>query len=388
MSVSDPITASLSPVAAAADLPAVPRKRLRWRYPLVALGLALGLKLAAVLSPATVEAIYSRRLFPYLVFLQSLINRWFGFSLAEMLIIMAIVAVVVYLVRTIRFGIRKHRPWLDLARITGFRVFSILAWGLLYFFVFWGLNYDRQPVAVNLNLPRRDLSTEELTGISQLLLEEINRNYTLAAAPVGPDGGTTLPMDRTELVRILNDSYRAQAENIAATPFTLGPPKPVLLSRLLTRMWITGVYNPFTGEPNYNREVHAVEQPFVMAHEMAHQRGFAREDEANFIAFLVCINSDNAYVRYSGYFNSRSVLWSLAEVAPEEYRKLAAQLGAGPRADIVAVRNFWRQFQGTTSVATNYVNDKYLKVNRVSNGTDNYLDSDQLFIAYYLKVGW
>lgn len=388
MSVSDPITASPSAVAAAADVPAVPRKRLRWRYPLVALGLALGLKLTAVVSPATVEAVYSRRLFPYLVFLQSLINRWFGFSLAEMLIVAGIVAVVVYLIRTIRSGIRKHRRWRDLARATGFRAFSILAWGLLYFFVFWGLNYDRQPVAVNLNLPRRDLSTEELTGISRHLLKEINRNYTQAAAPIGADGGTTLPMDRAELVRILNDSFRVQAANIAATPFTLGPPKPVLLSRALTRMWITGVYNPFTGEPNYNREVPAVEQPFVMAHEMAHQRGFAREDEANFIAFLICINSDNAYVRYSAYFNARSVIRNLAEVAPEEYGKVAAQLGLGPRADIVAVRNFWRRFQGQTSVATNYVNDKYLKVNRVSNGTDNYLDSDQLVIAYYLKVGW
>ena len=361
--------------------------RRRWRYPLAALGLALALKTVAVFSPALVEAVYSRRIFPYIVFLQSLINRSF-FSLAEMLILAAIVGVILYLVLTVRAGIRRTQTWRRLLGDLAFRAVNILGYGLLLFFVLWGLNYDRQPVAINLNLPRDDPSDQAVAGISHRIIDEINRNYLAAAAPVGPDGGTLLPMERAELVRILSDSYRAQARNIIATDFSLGPPKPVLISRALTRMWITGVYNPFTGEPNYNREVHAVELPYVMAHEMAHQHGFAREDEANFIAFLICIHSDNAYVRYSGYFHVRGVTRRLADISPDDYKALVTTLGGGPRADIVAVRNFWRRFQGQTSVATNYVNDKYLKVNRVSNGTNNYLDSDQLVVAYYLKVGW
>jgi hypothetical protein len=365
-----------------------PTQRRRWRYPLAALGLALALKLVAVFSPALVESVYSRRLYPYIVFLQSLINRWFGFSLAEILILAAIVGIILYLVLTLRAGIRRTRTWRQLLVDLSFHALGILGYGLLAFFLLWGLNYDRQPVAINLNLPREDPSDQAVAGISHRIIDEVNRNYLAAAAPLGPDGGTMLPMERAELVRILSDSYRAQSRNIIATDFSLGPPKPVLISRALTRMWITGVYNPFTGEPNYNREVHAVELPYVMAHEMAHQHGFAREDEANFIAFLICIHSENAYVRYSGYFHVRGVARRLADISPEEYKALVTTLGAGPRADIVAVRNFWLRFQGQTSVATNYVNDKYLKVNRVSNGTNNYLDSDELVVAYYLKVGW
>lgn len=378
---------------AAADSPVVspppgPTRRRRWLYPSAALGLALGLKGIAVLSPALVEAVYSRRIFPYVVFLQSLINRWFGFSLAEILILAAIVGIILYLILTIRAGVRRIRPWRQLLSRLAFHALSVAGYGLLCFFILWGLNYDRQPVAVNLNLPRDDPSHQAIAGISHRIIDEINRNYVAAAAPVGPDGGTVLPIDRAELVRILSDSYRAQAQNIIATGVTLGPPKPVLISRALTRMWITGIYNPFTGEANFNREVHAVELPFVMAHEMAHQHGFAREDEANFIAFLICTHADNAYVRYSGYFHVRSVVRRLAEISPDDYKALVVTLGEGPRRDIVAVRNFWRRFEGQTSVATNYVNDKYLKANRVSNGTSNYLDSDQLVIAYYLKVGW
>ncbi|MEO6391055.1 MAG: DUF3810 family protein, partial [Pyrinomonadaceae bacterium] len=196
------------------------------------------------------------------------------------------------------------------------------------------------------------------------------------------------PMDRAGMIEEINRSYEMQAGDLLLRGFRLGAPKPVLFSRVLTRMGITGVYNPFTGEANFDREVHPVELPFVIAHEMAHQRGFAREDEANFVAFVVCANSPNAYVRYSGFYNARSVLRVLLTVSPDDARAIAKTLAPGPRADEVAVRAFWRQHLGQTSAATNYVNDKYLKANRIPNGTNNYLDSNALVIAYYLKVGW
>src|SRR5438105_6884447 len=74
---------------------------------------------------------------------------------------------------------------------------------------------------------------------------------------------------------------------------------------------------------------------------MAHQRGFAREDEANFIAFLVCTKASNAYVRYSGYLGALRVLGVLFRVAPERYRETVAAFGEGPRADLRARAQFW-----------------------------------------------
>ncbi len=62
--------------------------------------------------------------------------------------------------------------------------------------------------------------------------------------------------------------------------------KPILNSKLLCYTGITGIYSPFTGEPNVNVAVPDIYIPFTTLHEMAHQRGYGSEDEANFLAYI------------------------------------------------------------------------------------------------------
>jgi len=58
----------------------------------------------------------------------------------------------------------------------------------------------------------------------------------------------------------------------------------------MSYLGIGGVYFPFTGEANVNISMPHTSIPFTACHEMAHQIGFAREDEANFIAYIACKN--------------------------------------------------------------------------------------------------
>ena len=78
------------------------------------------------------------------------------------------------------------------------------------------------------------------------------------------------------------------------------PPKPVLASKLMSYANIGGMFFPFTMESNINVDNPFSTVPWTMAHELAHQCGFMREDEANFIAYLACKESDDALMRYSG----------------------------------------------------------------------------------------
>ena len=71
----------------------------------------------------------------------------------------------------------------------------------------------------------------------------------------------------------------------------------------MTYTHISGIYSFFTGEANLNTNYPDFVNVYTTAHEMAHQRGISREDEANFTAFLVCIESESTYVRYSAYLN-------------------------------------------------------------------------------------
>lgn len=79
--------------------------------------------------------------------------------------------------------------------------------------------------------------------------------------------------------------------------------KQIAVSKLMTYTHIAGVYTYYTGEANLNTNFPSYTLPYTAAHELSHQRGTAREDEANFLAFLVCMESDDEYIKYSGYLN-------------------------------------------------------------------------------------
>jgi hypothetical protein len=48
-------------------------------------------------------------------------------------------------------------------------------------------------------------------------------------------------------------------------------------------------------------------------HEYAHARGYSRENEAEFIAYLACIQSDNIVLQYSGWIEITNSLLALEE---------------------------------------------------------------------------
>jgi hypothetical protein len=117
---------------------------------------------------------------------------------------------------------------------------------------------------------------------------------------------------------------------------------------------------------------------------MAHQRGVARESEANFVAFLVCVNSRDPFVRYSGYRNGLGVLSELARLEPEKARRLVRQLDPGYAEDSRRAALFWAKAAGAAGALSNRINDLYLRANRVKSGVNDYSGSTALIIGRYL----
>ncbi|MFN8548796.1 MAG: DUF3810 family protein [Candidatus Eisenbacteria bacterium] len=89
-----------------------------------------------------------------------------------------------------------------------------------------------------------------------------------------------------DLAQSLSDAHGLHNARMARVDLPR-PKFPQPLGELLSRCGINGIYIPFTGEAAVCAPPEP-EQPFVMAHEMAHQRGIAREDEANFTSWLAC----------------------------------------------------------------------------------------------------
>jgi uncharacterized protein DUF3810 len=131
---------------------------------------------------------------------------------------------------------------------------------------------------------------------------------------------------------------------------------------VLARLGISGIFMPFTGEANVDTTLPQWTLPFVAAHEVAHQRGFAREDEANFLAYASCTRHPDPTARYSAAMEaSLYALGALRAVDAEAHRALEARRGPAVRRDLAALEEWRRRYESRAGAVNQKVNDAYLR---------------------------
>lgn len=372
------------------------------------LAVALALPWLAGLVPGAVEQFYAGWLFPRIAAFLAWGTRRFSSSVAEFLLLVLAGIAAVRLLRAVDGRLRRAAlqeaprvrgaSWLQ--RLTGLIRFAALA--ALAFHLLWGLNYARTPLRERLGWsePLRDAAA--LADVVRRLAVEANASYREAiveaeidsARFVGPDSiptavGSRCSLPRTVIAQELAQAHARITPSIAAIDFA--PPRfPPLASSWMTRAGIGGIYIPFTGEPHVNREPPDAALPFTMAHEMAHQRGVAPEDEANFIAWLACRGAGSPAIRYSAALHAYgSALRAYHRVAPDSAVALSRRaLDRGPRADRRAIRDFWDRHEGATAEVASRLNDAYLKTNAQTAGIESYGLMVDLLLACAQSGRW
>ncbi|MCS7080522.1 MAG: DUF3810 domain-containing protein [Chloracidobacterium sp.] len=349
---------------------------LTWTLWLLAIGVsgsAYGLRALAERQPVWVETIYARRLYPRLASWVSAPARLVSFSLAECLLSMLLAGGCGLLLWALWKG-RRRRPRLTILLGRGVPV-MILACGLgtHIFLLLFGYHYARPAVQNTFGLTPPPPNPVALEQFARLCIERANAELAAAAPEMDAEQGSRLPLSPTQLADLLTESFRRCPELAYLADLQLAPPKAPWSSRLMARAGIAGIFIPFTGEPHYDANQPAASLPFTIAHEMAHQRGFAFESEANFVAAVVCIRSNHPYVRYSGWAGAaRYALRDLART-PERYRTVAALASDGLRADWRAQERYWlRHASGRLARVSARINHAYLQVNGVASGLANY----------------
>ncbi len=355
----------------------------------------LGIMAALAQAPSLVEKVYTHGIGQVLSRFLSGISRPFPFSLFELLLVVVVVYVIASPVLAIRNVIKRRRGILNVAGCVAIKSVTAVLVLLTAFYLAWGLNYARPALVERLQwqesevasptAERLDIEPEELARLCEELVNATNQAYAtaLGAEDVG-EPSKPPPFEKTG--KVIDRAYERLAEHIGlengfAKP--RGPAKPVLASMVMNRMLILGFYSPWTGEANFNRLAPGSKLPHTIAHEKAHQRGIAGEDEANFFGYLACAFSDHPYVRYSGYlFAQGQLLAELRRVNKDQYARLASGRFAGVKRDIEEQQNFFRKHRGKISKASSKVNDVYLRANRVEGGIQSYRLSSKLLVLY------
>lgn len=163
--------------------------------------------------------------------------------------------------------------------------------------------------------------------------------------------------------------------------------KQVLSSYYMSYTGIMGIYIPFTFEPNVNKDIPYHNLLSTMCHEMAHQRGFAKEDEANFIAYKTSINNPDQRFQYSGYHLAFQYLMKdIYLESKDEYFLLYTQLSDAVKRDLDYGRDYWHSKESKAEKVATTMNDTYLKINNQKDGIKSYSGVVKLLLADYKNL--
>jgi uncharacterized protein DUF3810 len=341
---------------------------------------ALALRLLASRFPAVVERGYSTGLYPEIAASGAWLAGRLPFSLAEWLSAAFVLLVswraVLFAARAVRRKGYLRQAWLPAIGNV------VIGAGVLYlsFLLVWGLNYAREPFAVVAGLDASPPSVAELRAACVDLVQRANALR---------DG---LPEDSHGVMRLkdglagargrADSGYREAAAVYAVLAGRSSPAKPMVASRVFSYLGITGIFFPWTGEPNVNADVPDPDLPFAIAHEMAHARGFAREDEAGYVGYLACRFHADADFRYSGALAAGIyALNALAGVDRAAHRDLADRRSPAVRRDLRALQDWSDRYSGRISRASRSINNAYLRSQGQAEGVRSYGRMVDLLVA-------
>ena len=301
------------------------------------------------------------------------------FSVAELLIGLAAVGIVCYLIASLVRILRDEYKLRQVYRL----VASLLCFGLLVyagFCLLWGVYYYGDDFAAKSGLDAGEISTEELAAVTEYFALLCNEY----APQVPRDANGVCATDRAA---VLAQSPLVYARTERDYPCLAGPPlraKPVFFSRVMSYTDFTGFFFPFTAEANVNMDFPPSLFASTVAHELAHQRGVAKEQEANFCAVLASLEYGDPDYCYSAcllaYTHLGNALYSADHAA---WERIADELTEPVLRDFAWNRAYWRQFDTPVQTVSNTVYEGFLQSYDQVLGLRSYGACVDLLTNYY-----
>ena len=249
-----------------------------------------------VLSDKTVSEIYTDKIFYYINFPIRKLSEFVPFSVAELLLYVAIACFLVFVIKTIYatvaatvlyFRMKKsghypeRRTTLRATENFALRMSSVLCFVVAIFILFGGINYTGATFA--------DRADYKLGGYNVSQLKQLcvhlgqGASYMRRAVKTYPDGTINDQLTEYNPYNLADDAktaygrlpneYNSYHTHYPAVKFAYG-------SQIMSNVHITGIYPYVFPEAVVNINTPIMSLPHTICHEMAHQRGFAREDEA------------------------------------------------------------------------------------------------------------
>lgn len=333
--------------------------------------------------------IYRKYVFVHISSIFSWLTNIYKYSVGEVMITMGVCIVLMGLIIFIA-GFIKYK-WLKSLRRIYFKIvvyilIFIYATETLNCFVLYHTTTIENTLYKDIDLSSDISDGERLIYVYNTVVDNINK----LSSKMKRDSDGDL---------IKNYSYnecKAALRNISDRFTCLSgyypSPKEIYYSDIMTQQYLAGIYFPFSMEANYNKLMYISNMPSTICHELSHLKGYIRENEANYLSFVACIESDNEFLQYSGYLSVFYYLLDDIETyATEEEKTNMHKIDKRAYDDTIFVKeDVFNEIEekslvstDTLSDATDKFIDSNLKINGVSSGMDNYNEVVRLLIFYY-----
>lgn len=332
--------------------------------------------------PGWVEKNYSLGVYPWIAKCQRFLFGWFPFSIGDLFYAFLILVILFRVYKLLRLLFRRQltrQYWVSALQQGIFLLLFIY----VFFNLLWGLNYNRKGIADQLDLQVKAYTLADLDTLTNVL-EEKAGYYAQFVSKAQRD---SFAKKRT----LFTTSAKAYQQAQIKYPFLAYSPssvKPSLFSYLGNYLGFQGYYNPFSGEGQVNTTIPVFLEPFVTTHEIAHQIGYARENEANFVGFLASHTFHSNAFRYSAYLDMYN--YALIEVYRRDTSLAAAfQQKAHPqiKKDQQEFRNFYNRYTNPVEELVAWGYGHFLKANNQPSGKRSYNEVVGWLIAFYKKYG-
>ncbi len=316
-------------------------------------------------------------------FISAQITNVLPFSLAELLLLLIPVLLVLIMRYVWKYRCNTHRSTF----VTIVCILSIASMFLSSFILTFSAGYRGTKLEEKLEIQTEKIDKNDLYDASEYLISQINR--LSSQIEYSSEGFSIMPYSLSEMNDKLIDAYDKFSQKNSFINNFYSRLKPVMLSEVMSYAHITGIYTFFSGESNINIAFPDYTIPYTAAHELAHQRGIAREDEANMMAFLVSLESDDVYIRYCAYVNMYEyVANALYRADRNLFKQADAKLNRNVYNEQVAYSKFFKKYsKSVTSQVSGTVNNFYLQ-SQGTEGKKSYGMVVDLTVAYFKTKGF
>lgn len=324
--------------------------------------------------PQFIEIYYSNGIYPFISKIERFGLGWLPFSFGDFLYAFLVIGLIRWLFIRFKTRFKKPKQW----SLEAFATLSVL---YACFHLFWGLNYYRLPLHQSLEI-EDDYTQEQLINFTKHLVEKTNalhlnlvENDTLKV---------NFPFSNSEIRKIAVEGYQHIEPEYPELAYHGKSVKPSLYSIPLTYMGFNGYLNPFTNEAQINNQIPKMKLPSTTSHEIGHQIGFAKENEANFMACLTTMNHPDPYFKYVGYtFALKYCYGELYLTNPCEAQNVIGMLNLGVRKNYLEVQEFWDEHDNPLEPFFKIFYGSYLKVNNQPQGIASYNYVVALLVNYF-----